>query len=363
MAHALTGRKDSTKGYVVAVTSAIILSSTAIFIGYLTRTYAIPALIIAFWRALFVTLTLVAALGLVQPSLLCIQARHLGYLGCYGFVLAVFNALWTLSVVLNGAAVSTVLVYSSAGFTVLLGRWLLDESLGWAKCIAVILSMAGCGLVSDALTAAVWQTNLMGILTGVLSGLGYAFYTLMGRAASQRGLKPWTTLLYTFGFATLFLLGFNLCSFGILPGAAMQPADLFWLGNAVAGWGILILLAAGPTVAGFGLYNVSLVYLPSGVVNLIATLEPAFTAIIAYLLLGERLTGMQLAGSLLIMFGVISLSVGEGCMDMRTKAGMPTGNSRGMSVGPTKLTIINGSPSSVRQKPSYPPLSISPTLR
>ena len=87
----------------------------------------------------------------------------------------------------------------------------------------------------------------------------------MGRSTSQRGLNPWVTLFYTFGFAAVFLLIFNLLPGGGVPGAATRPADLFWLDNALAGWGILFLLAAGPTLAGFGLYNVSLGYLPSSV--------------------------------------------------------------------------------------------------
>ena len=69
-------------------------------------------------------------MGLLKRSLLRVERKHLGYLVMYGFVLAIFNALWTLSVSLNGAAVSTVLAYCSAGFTALLGWWLLKESLG-----------------------------------------------------------------------------------------------------------------------------------------------------------------------------------------------------------------------------------------
>jgi len=74
---------------------------------------------------------------------------------------------------------------------------------------------------------------------------------------------------------------------------------------------ILFLLAAGPTLAGFGLYNVSLGYLPSSVANLILTLEPAFTAVIAYVVLDEHLNGIQIAGSLLILGGVVFLRVYE----------------------------------------------------
>lgn len=309
-----SSRPDLTRGYATALISAAILSTTAIFIRHLTQAYEMPPLVLALWRDCFVALALLPVLGALRPRLLRVQHRHLIYLIAYGLALAIFNALWTLSVALNGAAIATVLVYCSAGFTALLGRWLLQERLDGAKLVAVALSLGGSLLVSGALDGAAWRANLAGILTGILSGLLYAIYSLMGRSASQRGLNPWTTLLYTFGFAAAFLLLFNLLPGGLLPGAASRPSDLFWLGGALAGWGILFLLAAGPTVAGFGLYNVSLGLLPSSVANLILTLEPAFTALIAYALLGERLNGTQLLGSLLILAGVVFLRLHEGRM-------------------------------------------------
>jgi len=301
-----------TRGYTVALISAAILSTTAVLIRYLTLTYHLPALLLAFWRDFFVFLTLLPILALGRWSPLRVERSHLRYLVLYGLMLAIFNSLWTLSVSLNGAAVSTVLAYCSAGFTALLGWWFLKERLDWGKLLAVALSLAGCVLVSGALDPAAWRLNLLGIVTGILSGLWYAIYTLMGRSASQRGLYPWTTLVYTFGFAAAFLLFFNLFSGGHIPGAATRMADFLWLGKAWAGWGVLFLLAAGPTVVGFGLYNVSLTYLPSSVANLVVTLEPAFTALIAYFFLSERLTWIQMIGGLLILSGVVFLRFYEG---------------------------------------------------
>lgn len=311
MATSIQQKSNTTRGYAIALLSAAILSTTGILIRYLTQTYQMPSMILAFWRDVFVFLTLLLILTLMKPKLTKVKPQHMRYLLGYGFVLAIFNALWTLSVALNGAAVSTVLVYSSAGFTALLGWRLLDESLGWPKLLAIVISLGGCVLVSEALNPEVLQFNSVGILTGILSGLGFAVYTLMGRSASQRGLNPWTTLLYTFAFAALFLLIFNL-----LPGSdilenASQPVDLLWLGGAMGGWLILFILAAGPTLAGFGLYNVSLGYLPSSIVNLIVTLEPVFTALIAYFLLNERLIPIQLFGSSLILVGVVFLRITE----------------------------------------------------
>jgi len=206
-----------TRGYTIALVSAAVLSTTAIFIRHLTQTYQVPPLVLAFWRDGFVALTLLPVLALLYPLRLRVKRPHLSYLIAYGFVLTLFNATWTFSVALNGAAISTVLVYCSAAFTALLGRWLLKERLDWTKLLAVAISLGGCVLVSGALDPAAWRANWVGILTGILSGLGYAVYSLMGRSASQRGLNPWTTLFYTFGFAAAFLLFFNL-----LPGGLRQ---------------------------------------------------------------------------------------------------------------------------------------------
>jgi drug/metabolite transporter (DMT)-like permease len=299
-------QENPNTGYITALGSAVFLSLTSIFISYLNVNFQLPALVLAFWREIFVATILMIGFALFWRNLFKGAKAHLSYLAIYGFVLALFNALWTVSVTLNGAAVATVLCYCSAAFTALLGWLILKEELTLAKIVAVILSLAGCAFIVDAFNPEVWHVNPLGILTGIGSGLFYAIYSLMGRSASsQRGLNPWTTLFYTFLIAAVFMLVFNLFFGSVLPGGAQKPADLFWLGNSVIGWTILVLLAIGPTLLGYGLYNVSLTHLPSSVVNLIVTIEPVFTAVTAYFVLGERLTLQQIFGGLMIMAGVV----------------------------------------------------------
>ena len=297
------------RGYTFALLGALFLSTTSIIIRHMTLTYQIPALILAFWRNVFVIATLIPVLLVFNKTLFKIDRKHLLFLVFFGFIVAIFNSFWTLSVSINGAAVATVLVYCSAGFTVILGWWLLKERLTWIKILAVVLSLGGCVLVAEAYHPEMWNTNLAGILTGILSGLSYAAYSLMGRSSSQKGLSPWTTLLYSFGFAGVFLLLFNLIPGDFFIGKAVVASDLMWLGNQWEAWIILILLAAIPTLGGFGFYNVSLSYLPSSIANLIATMEPAFTAVTAYIFLAERLTPIQIIGSIITLSGVVFLRI------------------------------------------------------
>jgi drug/metabolite transporter (DMT)-like permease len=295
------------RGFFIAVVSAVVLSFTGIIIRMVSEDYQLPALILAFWRDFFVVLCALPILVSLKSKILRIEKKNLGFLILFGFALACFNIAWTLAVTLSGAAIATVLVYSSAGFTALLGYFFLQESLGWKKAISVILCLLGCVLVSGAIDLDAWQRNALGILSGIFSGLLYALYSLLGRHASQRDLNPWTTLFYTFLFAAVFLFIINLLPINFFPSTADTFTDFFQLGTQWRGWILLVILAAGPTLVGFGLYNISLVMLPSSTANLILTLEPVVTAITAYFLLGERLTSIELIGSGLILGALILL--------------------------------------------------------
>lgn len=298
-----------TRGYLICIAGTVFWSTTAIFIRYLTETYALPPLVLAFWRDLTLTLTLGLFFLVFRRARLRLPRGQMRFMLFYGLILSLFNSLWTISVALNGAAVSTVLAYSSAGFTAILGWRLFGERLGPVKILAVTLSLLGCAFVSGAFDPVAWQFNPLGVITGLLSGLAFAAYSLLGKEASHRSINPWTVLLYAFGFATIFLFGYNWLA-PVLP-QGMASTNLFWLGDAYLGWLVLLLLAVGPTVGGFGLYTVSLNYLPASVANIIATLEPMMTGVLAFVLLGERFTTPQLLGSILIVAGVIVLRLEE----------------------------------------------------
>jgi len=296
---------STTKGYLICLSGTVIWSTTGILIRYLTETTHIPPLVLAVWRDLFVTLGLALGIGLLQPARLKVDRSQWRFLLLYGFIVAIFNTSWTFSVALNGAAVATVLAYSAPAFTALLGWRLFGEPLGWVKAGIILTSMLGCALVSGAHDPAVWSFNPLGIITGLLSGILFAVYSLMGKKTSQRGWNSWSTLMYAFGIATLFLLAFHLTNALVTGGEPVK--DLLWLGNSLAGWGVLLLLGLGPTIGGYGLYTLSLSYLPMSVASLVATLEPAFTTLLAYLFLAERMTPAQVAGSLMILGSVLIL--------------------------------------------------------
>jgi len=304
-----SSKEATTRGYLIALVGVAIWSTTAIFIRYLNNAFDMPPMVIAFWRDFFVALALAIIFVFVNRNLFVLGRYHLGFLLGYGVTLAIFNGLWTVSVKLNGAAIATVLVYSSAAFTALYERWFLKDRLGPWKTLAIILSLLGCVLISGVYDPSAWHLNPFGIIVGLFSGGGFTAYSLMGKKSAGKGINSWTVLMYSFAVAALILLVFNLFPD---PTSKLSTADrLLWLGDSFWGWTVLILLAVGPSIGGYGLYNISLSYLSASVANLIATLEPSMTALLAYILLGERFTPEQIVGSSLILVGVVILRLRE----------------------------------------------------
>jgi drug/metabolite transporter (DMT)-like permease len=297
------------RGYLIALIATVLWSTTGPLISYLSKTYALPSLILAFWRDLFVSFGMLVGLLLFSRQRFHLDRPHWNFMILYGLTLAVFNSMWTFSVQYNGAAVATVLAFSSPAMTAMLSRIVFKEKIGWIKIISIGLSLLGMIFVSGAYDPATWQLNAAGILFGLLTGLFFAVYNLEGRHASDSAIDSWTALLYSIVSASLFLLLFNLGKDLISHRTVFT--DMLWLGSSVQGWGILFFLGVVPTLGGFGLYTLSIRSIPVTTANLIATLEPAFTAIWAYFFLNELLTGRQLWGGLLILAGVLLLRAAE----------------------------------------------------
>jgi len=309
MENATKASSTSSQGYISAFSAVLLWSFSGILISYLSKAYAVPSLVIAFWSVLFVALGMFIGLGAFNRKLFQIDKSQLKFMILYGFTFAVFHSTWTLSVQYNGAAVATFMVYSSPAMTAILSRLIFKENFNPIKILSIVLSLIGTVLISGAYDMSAWNLNSLGILFGLLSGPFFAFYNLEGKYSSERSIDPWTATLYCFTFASIFLVFFNI---GIDALSNKPPlSEMLWLDDSILGWGALFLLGIGPTLGGFGLYTLSLRHLSPTVANLIAALEPAFTAIWAYFLLHERFDTIQLAGSILILTGVILLRWGE----------------------------------------------------
>ncbi len=125
--------------------------------------------------------------------------------------------------------------------------------------------------------------------------------TLLGRGMARTGYRDsLTILLSTFVFGAMGLLSWGLLAegFGLLD-----------LRLDTAGWLLLGSLAVGPTLGAYALYNSSLKNLPATVASLVTTLELPIVAILAFVLLGRSVKGVQWVGIGLIVTGVVAMQL------------------------------------------------------
>lgn len=296
-----------TQGYSAALLSALFLALTGIFIRQLTVDYNLPVFVLALWRNVFTSGCMLISLLIIKPRLLNPGRGNSPFLILYSVILTVFNLCWTFSIWLNGATIATVLIYTSTIFTILLDRLYHREPISPLSLAAALISLVGCALVAEMGQTSSRGLSPAGLMTALASGLAFGFYSITGREASRRGINSWTTITWIFGLSACLML---LIDTLLLPLGAPGAGRPLVLGDRIDGWLLLLLLAAGPTLLGYGFYTAALAHLPSSVVNLIATLEPVFTAVIAYWYLGERMSGRQLTGSLLILSAVVIVRTG-----------------------------------------------------
>lgn len=297
-------QRQARTGYLITIMAAIIWAATSPGIKYLLDAEHVPALAIAFWRDAFMALACIAGLLVFRPALLRVSRRELRGMAIVGAIsIGFYHALWVLSIVLNGAAVAVVMIYTFPTF-VTLGAWLVfGERIRWPQVLALAIALLGSALLVRAYDPAVLRVSWLGTVVGLSTGIAHAGYVLF----SQRSVEtksPWTSLAYTmlFGALALLVLWFASGALGITD-AAQTNDVVAAVGGRPAPWLGLLALALGPTLGGYALFTLALRYIPGRVASIVVMLEAPTSVLLSVALLGERLEWPQALGIGLILAG------------------------------------------------------------
>jgi len=287
-------RSERLRGYGLVLVAAGLWATLGLFYQLLAA-YGLPPLTIVFFRAAIAALTLFLVLGWRRRDWLRLERRDWPLFVAFGLIgVAAFYVVYIYAIDLVGMGVAAVLMYTAPAWVTLFGALFLGEHLDWLKGGALLLSCAGCALVSRAYDLVGVRLNLLGILAGLGAGLTYGLYTLFSKVA-QRRYTAWTTLAYALGIGALFML--PLQSPAALIRALTTPALLFWL----------LVLGLVPTLGGGLAFNAGLRWVPASNASIVATLEPAIATLLGWAFLGEHLEAPQLLGAGLILAAVIIL--------------------------------------------------------
>jgi drug/metabolite transporter, DME family len=221
-----------------------------------------------------------------------------GVLGYALFTLVYFSALERTTI-----AIAVALLYTAPGFVLLMSALLWRERVSRARMVALALVLSGVVLVTGAGGALLRGGASLGpaaLLLGLGAGATYALYTIFSKVATERW-GPEAALFWSFGFATLVL-------------ALIAPPHAPFL-RAPQHVPLLLALGIVPTLIPYALYLAALRELRASTASMLAAVEPVIAAILAALLLGERLQPAQAVGMLLIVAAAVLLARRGGAGD------------------------------------------------
>ncbi|MGA5424804.1 DMT family transporter [Streptomyces lavendulocolor] len=261
-------------------------------------------LALSFWRCVGGLVLLLGVLAVrrrrVARTVESGRRRALRVLGT-GTGLALFQSAYFAAVEATGLAVATVVTLGAGPVLIALGaRLTMAERLGRGGAVAVAGALAG--LVVLVLGGGGVAVRPAGVALAVLSAAGYAGITLLTRWLGRDGGGGDALATSTWAFAV--------GAVGLLPMAASEGLvpHTAELAKVV---GLLVYVAAVPTALAYALYFAGAAVVRAATVSVIMLLEPVSAAVIAVTVLGERLTGATVLGTLLLLTAVVGLAAAE----------------------------------------------------
>ena len=215
-----------------------------------------------------------------------------------GLCLAVDLVLWNHAIADVGAGVATVLGNLQVLFVAFAAWALFGERPERRFLIFLPVVMAGVVLVSGMVGGDGGGTHpLAGIEYGVGTSVAYAVFLLILRRSSASTPHAAGPLAEVTAGAALGALVLGL----VFGGLQLR------IGWPSFGW--LLLLALLSQTLGWLIITSSLPRLSAAIASLILLLQPAAAMLLAYLVLSERPTLIQIAGAVVVCTGVLAISL------------------------------------------------------
>jgi drug/metabolite transporter (DMT)-like permease len=253
-------------------------------------------------RCLGAAVGLIAVLGVVAPGRLRVQLRQLPFLAGFGIVgVALTQYLYFVAIGRLPVGVALVFEMTAPVLIALYVRLVRRRHVRRSLWIALALSLAGLTLIAE-----VWDgggsLDPVGVAAALAAALCLAVYYLVG----ERGTAVHDPVtLTTWGFLAAGLFWSVAAPWwdfdaGILARPVAMPVG----GVSLPVWSLVLWIAVLGAIVPFWLSVAALRHLPPTTAGLVATLEPVFASAIAWLALGQVLSGWQIAGGVVVLTGI-----------------------------------------------------------
>nr|WP_298412051.1 DMT family transporter [uncultured Halomonas sp.] len=194
-----------------------------------------------------------------------------------------------------GVAVAATLMYLAPVYVYLAAFLTGVERPTIPKGLAIAVTMLGIVMLTDVLGGATSSITLLGVATGLLSGLCYALFIFVFKHAAARGGRPQSILSISLLTFTLVLIPF--VDYSQVIAVSTSPDVVWFVLTGLFGAGLA-----------FPVYFIGLRTTSSSIASVIAMIEPLTASLMGVMLLGETLGPLQLVGMALILVAVTLLS-------------------------------------------------------
>lgn len=289
---------------VLAAAGAAVLFGINATVSKLALRAGLSSLDLVQLRSLGAALVLMAFLLLIRPATLRVRPRELGFLVVIGIVgIGMVQWFYFVAIERLPVGIALLLEYLAPVLVVLWVRFVRRDTVRARMWGALALSVLGLAIV-----ARVWQGLTLDGL-GLLAGLGAAVALATYYLSSERGMgtrDPLSLAAWTFSAAAVFwsvlrppwTFRWSRLDTGVdLP----MPFD----GMTAPLWLLVVWVIVLGTVLPYSLVLVALKSLGSARTGLLGMAEPVMAGLVAWLVLGEVLTGGQLVGASLILVGIV----------------------------------------------------------
>jgi drug/metabolite transporter, DME family len=211
-----------------------------------------------------------------------------------GLLSALFQSCYFAAIALTSVSLATLVTIGGTPVIVAVAEHARGRrALGRAGLITIALALAGLGLLVGLPGGGFSETAVLAS-TGLalLSAAGFAAVTLIG-----------TSPVADLDELTLNGFGFSLGGIALLPLAALLGGLGFRPSFASAG--LLAALGIGPTAVAYTLYFRGLRKASASSAALLSLLEPLTAAVLAALVLGNRLSATGIAGAVMLLAAVV----------------------------------------------------------
>lgn len=290
--------KNKTSKTSLSVIIILIAASGWGMIGVFSRPLSaadLSSIQMTFIRSIIVIIGMGLLLLIKDRTLFRIKLKDFGlFLGTGIISIVFFNVCYFTAIEMTTLATACILLYTAPCFVMLLSALFFKEKITAQKLIALAFAFPGCMLVSG---FAGGDISLTALMIGIGSGLGYASYSIFGKAALKK-YHTFTVIFYTFLVSSICLL-----PFAGLP--SIMTAFTTDTHTVLLALGLGIVSTFMPYIC----YTAGLKHVEAGKASVLAFAEPMVATIAGILIFHEQLHLKNALGIGLIFGAIVLLNV------------------------------------------------------